>query len=44
MRLAGVHIKLTEEEKKYIDEVYEPLPVVSEGLNSVGFRLSASFS
>jgi aryl-alcohol dehydrogenase-like predicted oxidoreductase len=29
MGTAATHIKLSAEEKKYIDEVYEPLPVVS---------------
>ena len=29
---AATHIKLSREEKKYIDEVYEPLQVVSSGL------------
>jgi hypothetical protein len=27
--IAATHIKLSGEEKKYIDEVYEPLQVVS---------------
>jgi hypothetical protein len=27
--IAATHIELSGEEKKYIDEVYEPLPVVS---------------
>jgi len=30
--IAATHIKLSGEEKKYIDEVYEPLQVVSPAL------------
>jgi len=30
--IAATHIKLSGEEKKYIDEVYEPLQVVSSNM------------